>query len=102
MRSIEGCFLPRLVEIGPVVLEKMILNILNSNLQFRYYFPFKKGVALRLNKVESTLPKDALCQVWMKLAELFWRIVFKYFQIKLHFRHYLHLEKGVALHLIKL
>ena len=32
-----------------------------------------KGVALRLNKVESPSPKDALDQFWLKLAKSFWR-----------------------------
>ena len=29
--------------------------------------------ALQLNKLESPSPKDALCQVWLKLAQWFWR-----------------------------
>ena len=33
----------------------------------------EKGVALPLNKFEFPLPKDALCQVYLKLAEWFWR-----------------------------
>ena len=47
-------FVPNLVEIGPEVLENFIL-----------------GWALHLNKVESSSSKEALCQVWLKLA--FWR-----------------------------
>ena len=35
----------------------------------RNLFPFEKGVALHLNKLESPLPKDALCQVLMELAQ---------------------------------
>ena len=39
---------------------------------FRYIFrnnlPLEKSVALHLDKLESPLPKDALCQVWLKLA----------------------------------
>ena len=31
--------------------------------------PLEKGVALHLNKIESYLHKNALCQVWMKLAQ---------------------------------
>ena len=26
-----------------------------------------------ISKIESTSPKDALCQVWLKLAQWFWR-----------------------------
>ena len=30
-------------------------------------------MVLHLKKLESPLPKDALCQVWLKLAQWFWR-----------------------------
>ena len=30
-------------------------------------------MARHLNKLESPSPKDALCQVWLKLAQWFWR-----------------------------
>ena len=30
---------------------------------FRNYLPLEKGGALHLSKLESSLPKDALCQV---------------------------------------
>ena len=36
-------------------------------------FPLENGVALHLNKFESPSPKDALCQVWLKLAKWFCR-----------------------------
>ena len=42
-------------------------------LLFRYYIPLEKGVALHLNKLESASPKDALCHVWLKLAQWFLR-----------------------------
>ena len=44
---------------------------------FRNYLPLEKGRALHLNKAESSSPKDALCQVWLKLAQRFWRKFFK-------------------------
>ena len=82
---------------------KRFLNILNRNLLFRDYIPLEKGVALHLNKLESPSPKDALCQVWFKLAKWFWRRRFlNIFNIFYSFRYYLPLEKGVALHLNKL
>ena len=34
-------------------------------LLFRNHFPLEKGTILHLNKLESTLPKDVLCQVWL-------------------------------------
>ena len=41
--------------------------------RFRKYLPLEKGGALYLNKLESLPPKNALCQVWLKLAQWFWR-----------------------------
>ena len=38
---------------------------------FHNYLPFEIGVALHLNKLESPLPQDALCQVCLKFA--FWK-----------------------------
>ena len=35
--------------------------------------PFRKGWGLHLNKLEFLSPKDALCQVWLKLVQWFWR-----------------------------
>ena len=40
---------------------------------FCNYLPLEKGRALHLNKLESPLTNDALCQVWLKLAQWFWR-----------------------------
>ena len=40
---------------------------------FRNYLPLEKGGALRLYKLESPSPKDALCKLWLKLAQWFWR-----------------------------
>ena len=45
---------------------------------FRNYLPLEKGRTLYLNKLESPSPKDALCQVWLKLAQWFWRRRWKY------------------------
>ena len=69
----QGCFEPRLVQIGPVVLERRVLKVVNLFLLFPNYPPFEKGMALHLNKLESLPPRDTLCQVWLKLAQLFWR-----------------------------
>ena len=45
----------------------------NVSLLFHNYLPFEKGIALFLNKLESPSPKNFLCQVWLKLAQWFWR-----------------------------
>ena len=59
----KGCFVSSLVEIGPVVLI----------IWFCYYLHLERGEALHLNKLESSAPTDALCWVWLKLAQSFWR-----------------------------
>ena len=61
-----------LVKTGPVDLEE-ILNFVNAFSLFRNYLIFEKGVDLHLEIFESPLPKDALCQVWLKLARWFLR-----------------------------
>ena len=58
-------------------------------------------MVLYLNKNESHSPKDALCQVWLKLAQWFWRRFFHFVNVFSVFRNYLPLEKGRALHLNK-
>ena len=52
---------------------RRFLKILNVLLLFHNYLPFEKGVVLHLNKLESPSPKNALCQVWMKLEQWIWR-----------------------------
>ena len=42
-------------------------------LPFLDYLPLGGGEALHLNNLECPLPKDALCQVWLKLAQWFLR-----------------------------
>ena len=49
--------------------EEDFLNDVNVFSLFRNYFPLEKGGVLLLNKLESPLSKDALCQVWLKLAQ---------------------------------
>ena len=87
-----------------MVLEKRIFfNFVNVFLVFRNYLPLKKGGALHMIKVESPSPKDALCQVWLKLAQWFWRRrSLNYVNVFSLFRNYLLLETGRALHLNKL
>ena len=106
----QECFLPSLVEIGPVVLEKKIFFIFQGIFTFsllsplgndwwssfeQIWIPFPQGlfgsnlieigpVVLEkkiffnisdflLNKREFPSPKDASYQVWLKLAQWFWR-----------------------------
>ena len=52
---------------------RFFFNFVNVFSLFPNYLPLGKGGALHLNKLDSPLPKDALCQVWLKLAKWFWR-----------------------------
>ena len=81
---------------------RRFLNFANVFSLFYNYLPLEKIRALHLNKLESPLPKDALCQVWMQLAQSFWRRRFlNFFNVFSLFRNYLPLEEGRALHLNK-
>jgi hypothetical protein len=52
---------------------RRFLKIFSVFLPFLYYFPLGKGNPLHLKKLESASPNDDLCQVWLKLAQWFWR-----------------------------
>ena len=56
-----------------------------------------------LDKIESHSPKDTLCQVWLKLAQWFWRgRFFNFVKVFSLIRNYLPLERGRTLHLNKI
>ena len=61
-----------------------------------------KGQGPLFEKIESPSPKDGLYQVWLKLAQWFWRRFFNFVNVFLLFGNNLPLEKGGALHLNKL
>ena len=54
-------------------LRRRFFNFVNVFSLFRNYLPLGKGMVLHLNKLESSPLKDALCQVWLKSAQQFWR-----------------------------
>ena len=63
---------------------------------------FQNLLVLHLNKLESPSSKDALCQVWLKLAQWFWRRgFFNFVNVFSLFLYNLPLEKDRALHLNK-
>ena len=76
-----------------------------SSMYFRYFcnnLPLEMGWVLHLNKLDSPSPKDALWQVWLKMAKWLWRRRFLNFvNVFSLFCNYLPLEKGGALHLNK-
>ena len=62
----QGCFMPSLVEKAQLFLRRRFLKFVNVFSLFPHYPPLEKGVAFHLNKIEFPLPKDDLCQVWLK------------------------------------
>jgi hypothetical protein len=48
-------------------------KIFSVFLLFCDYLPLEKGNPLHLYNLESPPPKNDLCQVWLKLAQWFWR-----------------------------
>jgi hypothetical protein len=70
---------------GSVVLEKKIFKWTHPFLLFCDYLPFEEDLALYSNNLESPLPKDDLCQVWLKLACWFWRRFFSIYICKMVF-----------------
>ena len=52
---------------------RRFFNFENVISRFRNYLAFEKGGALHLNKLVSPSHKDALCQVWLKFTQQFWR-----------------------------
>ena len=45
-----------------------VFKFVNVFLLFCNYLPLENGMALHLNTFESPSPKDAFCQIWLKLA----------------------------------
>ena len=90
-----------MIELGKLVLEKK--DIFLVHFYSRYYLPLEKGYPLGLNKLESPSPKNDLCQVWLKLAQWFWRRRFLNDPTPfLHFCDYLPFEEDLVLYLNKL
>ena len=85
------------------LMRRRFLKFVTAFLLFCNNLLLEKGMALHLHQHKSLSPKDALCQVWLKLAQWFWRIRFlNYINEFLLFHNYLPVEKGMTLHLNKL
>ena len=54
-------------------LRRIFLKFVNVFLLFHNCLTLEKYRALHLNKLGPPSPKDALCQVWLKLTQWFWR-----------------------------
>jgi hypothetical protein len=64
---------PSLVKIGPAVLEKKIFKNFQCIFTHLLLSPLVAKQSPSFEKPESPPPKDDLCQVWLKLAQWFWR-----------------------------
>ena len=83
--------------------ETVFVKFVNVFSQFCYYLPLEKGRALHSNKLEFPTHRNALRQVWLNLAQWFWRRRFsKSVHVFLQFCNFLPLKKGGALNLNKL
>ena len=81
-------------------------KFININLfsPFHYHSLLEMNMTLHLHKLEFPIPYDALCQVWLKLEEWFYR-GFRFLNIVDAFlvcHNYLLLERDKALQLKKL
>ena len=70
-------------------------------LHFCDYLPFEEDLDLYLNKLEFPSTMDDLCQVWLNLAQWFWRRFLNDPTPLLHFCDYLSFEEDLDLHLNK-
>ena len=69
----QGWFVPGLVKIDPVNLEKNAFKFRQCIFAILLLSPFGRGWFFYLNKLEYPSPKGVSCLVWSKLAQWFWR-----------------------------
>ena len=62
-----------LVEIGPVVLELKIFKFLHCDFAILLFYPLGERCSPLFKETWIAFIQDALCQVWLKLAQWFWR-----------------------------
>jgi hypothetical protein len=65
--------MPSLIEIGLLVLEKKIFKNLKCILTLLRLSPLVEGQSPSFEQFRIPSPKDDLCQVWLRLAQWFWR-----------------------------
>ena len=68
----QGCIVPRLVEIGQVVLEKRIFNFINVFSLFLNYLPLKIEWSSLFKPTYLPLTQVCFEQVWFKWPSGFW------------------------------
>jgi hypothetical protein len=91
-----------LIEFGLLVLEKNLKKI-QCIFTLSLLSPLGEGLSLSLNKLIFHISKNYFCQVWLKLAQWFYRSRFLNDPTPfLHFCDYLPFEEDLALYLNKL
>ena len=75
-------------------------NFVNVFFLLRFYIPLEKGMALYLNDLESTSPKDIFCLFSSGSGEDFLKVVYIFLHVL--YPNYLPLGKGVTLYLNKI
>ena len=81
---------------------RTFFSFVNVFLLFGNYLPLEKDGALYLYKHGTSSPKNAYCQVWLKLAMWFRRRYFNSVNVFLQFGNYPPMGKDGTLHLTKL
>ena len=61
----QGCIVPSLVEIGPMVMEKKIFKFRQYIFDISELSSLGKGLYLHLNNLEGPSPRDELLQIWL-------------------------------------
>jgi hypothetical protein len=69
----QGWFMPSLIVIGLLVLEKKIFKNFQCIFTLLWLSPLGEGQSPSFEQFRIPSPKDDLCQVWLKLAQWFWR-----------------------------
>ena len=70
----------------------MIIIILIKRRKIHYLL-YGNKIVFHLNKLESPSPKDVLCQIWLKLAQWFWRRFYNFVNVYSLFQKYLPLKR---------
>jgi hypothetical protein len=68
-----GWFVPSLTDIGLLVLEKKIFENCQCIFTLLLLSPLGKRQSTSFEQFRIPSPKDNLCQIWLKLAQCFWR-----------------------------
>ena len=66
---------------------RRLLNFVNVFSLFHNHLPLEREGALHLNNLIYPWPKDDFCQVWLELAQWFWRR--RFLKSSMHFSNFL-------------